>query len=224
MTVLKETTPADLCRIGAWRGRAATACNSVKRCDVTCSIPSMARNLRLRFVLRVVTESPRNKAPPQPPTSPDYAVKEDAMKSHTPASTTSNDGTRPPRPGRALLCLLGVTLTGLASAFLLSPWSPVIPSASTVSLAPPVHLEMPATPRRQPERFERLAQQARPASNRASQTASATTETRRAGRPEVGMQPAADQPEFVPTPPAPGAGPLVAPAQPPPEPVSPARG
>lgn len=136
-----------------------------------------------------------------------------------PLGSAASDGTHARRPGRTLL--LGATLTGLAGAFLLSQGSPFMQPAPTVSMAPPSHARMPLTPVREPEpvRFDRLARRARLESDRASRTAPATDATRRVRRTQISVQPAADQAEFVPTPPTR----VAVPSQPANAPAQPAR-
>ena len=111
------------------------------------------------------------------------------MRSHTTA-TAASDGTRARLPGRTRLLLLGVTLTGLAGAYLLSPVAPIIPADPTVGMAPSPGLRMPMSPPSEPVRVrvDRLMQRDSVESARTRSSAPHSDPTSGAHRSEVGVR------------------------------------
>ena len=123
----------------------------------------------------------------------------------------ASDGTRARRPGRTLLPLLGVTLTALGGAFLLSAVSPIRPADPVASVAPSSMAES--------VRFDRLVRPQRAASTQTHPSAPDRDRSSRVRPAQISVPPAANQADFVPTPPLPAAAPAAVRARPAREPA-----
>jgi len=126
------------------------------------------------------------------------------MSTDNVAATSSHTRVRAQHPRRTLLLWLGVTLIGTTAAFLLSPVSPFTSGHSTVSIGPSVPAPVTRLTELEPVRLDRLDRQNQPKPEPTADPASATDGTRRTSQSQIGVQPAADQATFVPTPPTAG--------------------
>ena len=120
------------------------------------------------------------------------------MDNHTPATAASR-GTRARRPGRTLLLLLGVTLTGLGGAVLLSPVSPFIETTVAITTAPQLRMPTPATSVPEPVQLDRLVRRDRVESTQ-TRPAAPARQAEPPARPAITIAPDKDTADFVPTP------------------------
>ena len=140
----------------------------------------------------------------------------------TPTTSLARTQGRLARYGR-LVALLGVcTLITVGIVWLASPMSPFLQTAS-VAPAPQALVPLPAVEGPARLRVERLVRQDQIATDHTPPATPEQTPARPTARSQVGVEPAADQAPFVPTPPTPAATPRMATGQPTPDPVRPAR-
>ena len=116
------------------------------------------------------------------------------MNIHTPGTAASR-ATRARRPGRTLLLLLGVTLTGVGGAALLLPVSPSREAQTTVAIAAAPQPWMPTAPTSAPVsvRLDKLQ-------TLGSRTAPPARQAEPPARPAITVEPDRDTADFVPTP------------------------